>query len=445
MQETRRTFLNVSAALTAAGMLEQANAQAKSANDTVQYGVIGCGIMGSGDGDTVHKLPGAKVVAVADIYQGRLTAAKERYGANIFTTRDYRELLARPDIDAVIIATPDHWHATIAVAALKAGKDVYCQKPMVQKVADGLQIVEAEKASGRMLQVGSQGLSGMMHAKARDLIKQGVIGEVNYVESSNDRFSSIGAWQYVIPPDASPETVDWDKFIGNAPKRSFEPIRLFRWRNYRDYGTGIAGDLFVHQFSSIHFVMDTLGPVKIQSAGGLHFWKDGRDVPDMQVCLCDYPKTERHPEFHVATNVNFVSGGGSPVRGFRFVGSEGQLILEGDRAVTVTKKPKDRDVRYDFEPLPREMRDKLRAGLPAPTMEMDDRSEMKFAAPPGYSTQVVHHMNFLNSIRNRKTPVENASYGLRAAAPALLSNISLWEERTVRWDPVKMVEVRKNS
>lgn len=443
MDASRRTFLNVSAALTAAGLAQEASAQS-SANDTIEVGVIGCGIMGSGDGDTVHALPGSKVVAVADIYEGRLEASRERYGNGIFTTRDYRELLAKSNIDAVIVATPDHWHATIAIDAMKAGKDVYCQKPMVQKLSDGLAVVKAQEETGRILQVGSQGLSGIMHAKARDLIRAGTIGEVNFIQTDLDRYTALGAWQYVIPEDASPQTVDWDRFLGSAPKRPFEPIRLFRWRNYRDYGTGIAGDLFVHQFTSLQFVMETLGPTKVMATGGLHFWKDGRDVPDMMVALADYPKTDKHPEFHVASSVNFVAGSGGSGRGFRFVGSEGQLILDGDRSITVTKKPKDRDGRYDFDPLPKRLRDKLRASARRTETEIDDRSEMRFQAPPGYSTQVVHHTNWLKAIRSRQKPVEDAACGLRAAAPALLSNTSYFEQRACFWDPQTMTERRSS-
>lgn len=438
--------MTTSAALAAAGLLDDLWAQPpKSANDKVQVGIIGHGIMGSGDGETASSLPGVKVVAVADIYEGRLTNAKETYGADTFTTRDYRELLARPGIDAVIIATPDHWHATITIAALKAGKDVYCQKPMVQKLPDGLDVVKAEKDSGRILQVGSQGLSGVIHAKARDLIRAGAIGEVNMIETNEDRFSKIGAWQYVIPPDASLQTVDWETFLGKAPKRPFEPIRLFRWRNYRDYGTGVAGDLFVHQFTSIHFVMDTLGPELVLGTGGIHYWNDGRDVPDVMTGLMTYPKTAKHPEFHVSTKVNFVAGGGPGPRGFRFIGSEGQLIMEGDRAITLTKRGLQGDTRYDLDPLPKAMREKLQAEIPPVDLsKVSQNAETRFTAPAGYSTQTVHHMNWIKSIRTRQTPVENASYGLRAAAPPLLANISHFEQRACRWDPVNMVE-RKTS
>ena len=181
------------------------------------------------------------------------------WGDQLFTTRDYREVLARPDVDAVIIATPDHWHAQMAIDAMKAGKDVYVEKPMVQELDEGPAVIEAARQTNRILQVGSQRVSSIVYAKARELFKAGAIGELNLVEAWMNRNSSIGAWQYSIPPDASPATIDWDRFLGNAPKRPFEPMRLFRWRNYRDYGTGIPGDLFVHLFTGIHFVLDSLG------------------------------------------------------------------------------------------------------------------------------------------------------------------------------------------
>ena len=166
---------------------------------------------------------------------------------------------------------------------------------------------------------------------------QGAIGELNLVEAWWDRNDAIGAWQYSIPPDATPANIDWDRFIGRAPKIPFEPIRLFRWRNYRDYGTGVAGDLFVHLFSGMHFITGAIGPNRVYATGGLRFWKDGRDVPDVLLGLYDYPKTDRHPAFNLSLRVNFVDGAGES-SGFRFIGSEGIMTVDG--GVTVTKQPR---------------------------------------------------------------------------------------------------------
>src|SRR5690606_9263193 len=274
----------------------------------------------------------------ADVYDGRLVRAKEVWGNHLFTTRDYREILAREDVDAVIIAVPDHWHACIAIDAMNAGKDVYLEKPMVQKVTEGHEVIEVQKKTGRVLQVGSQRVSSIVYAKAKELLASGAIGPVNFIEARYDRNSAIGAWQYSIPPDASPQTVDWDRFLGNAPKRPFEPIRLFRWRNYQDYGTGVPGDLFVHLFSGIHFVLDSNGPTRVMSTGGLRYWLDGRDVPDVMVGIYDYPETAKHPAFNINMRVNFASGDGGG-QSFRFIGPDGVLTI--DNRVTLQRAAKE--------------------------------------------------------------------------------------------------------
>ncbi len=253
-------------------------------NDNIQIALIGAGGMGMGDTSLAVSMPGVKLVSVCDIYDGRLARAKERWGSDLFATRDYREVLARKDVDAVIIATPDHWHQRITIDALNAGKDVYCEKPMIHSIDEGPAMIEAQRRTGRTLQIGSQYVSSLVYQKAKELLSAGAIGQLNMVEAWLD-----GAWQYSIPPDASPTTIDWDRFLGSAPKVPFEPVRLFRWRNYRDYGTGVAGDLFVHLLTGLHFATGSKGPNRVYATGGLRFWKDGRDVPDVMLALLDYP------------------------------------------------------------------------------------------------------------------------------------------------------------
>src|SRR5688572_15000872 len=154
---------------------------------------------------------------------------------------------------------------------------------MVQKIEEGKTVIDAQKKTGRILQIGSQYASSVVFHKAAELIKQGAIGELNMVQAHLDRNTAIGAWQYSIPPDASPQTVDWDRFLGHAPKRPFEAVRFFRWRNYSDYGTGVAGDLYVHLLTGLHVATGALGPNRIYAAGGTRFWKDGRDAPDVML------------------------------------------------------------------------------------------------------------------------------------------------------------------
>ncbi len=443
MSTSRRTFLQTAGATS---VLAAAPAAApKGPNDKINFACIGFGIMGQGDVATAVTVPGTKLVAVADIYQGRLDLAKERYGKDIFTTRDYREILARPDIDAVIVATPDHWHQQQAIDAMKAGKDVYCQKPMVHKVEQGAAVIQAAKETGRILQVGSQRASSILYAKARDLVKQGVLGEVRMVEAFWDRNSAQGAWQYSIPPDASTTTVDWDRFLGTAPKRPFEPVRLFRWRNYQDYGTGVAGDLFVHLFTGIHYVMDSNGPNRVMTTGGLYHWKDGRDVPDLMMGIYDYPQTATHPEFNLSLRLNFLAGGGDG-SGFRFIGSEGVLDLAVGGALVLKRKPKEVEPGTTAGTFSKSTADRILKDYrekypvqPASADGMRANTEQRWVLPPGYTEQYAHHANFFEHLRSRQPVIEDPTFGLRAAGPALLSNVSYFTKKTVNWDPEKMV------
>ncbi|HYI96951.1 MAG TPA: Gfo/Idh/MocA family oxidoreductase [Bryobacteraceae bacterium] len=441
MSPSRRDFLLNTGIVGIAAPLA-AQVQPRSANDRVQIALIGAGGMGTEDALSSLAQPGVEIVAVSDVYDGRLARAKERWGNQLFTSRDYREVLARPEVDAVIIGTPDHWHAQIAVDAMNAGKDVYVEKPMVQKIQDGQKIIDAQKKNNRILQVGSQRVSSIVYQKAKDLLKNGAIGQVNMIEAWWDRNSAIGAWQYSIPPDASTATIDWDKFLGSAPKVPFQPVRLFRWRNYRDYGTGVAGDLFVHLFSGMHYIMDTLGPTKVFATGGLRFWKDGRDVPDIMLALCDYPETKTHPAFNLALRVNFVNGSGE-TSGFRFVGSEG--VVEVGNGVTVSKQPRESEPGYTIDTFPKAVQEQFlkeyREKYPAQRATADairPQAEERYTPPRGYSDHREHHRNFIESVRSRKPLIEDSTFGLRAAGPALLALNSYFEQRAIQWDPQSM-------
>ena len=170
-----------------------------SANDNINVALIGAGGMGTGDAQTARSVPGVKIVAACDLFDPRLEEAKKNFGADIFTTRDYKEILIKKDIDAVIIGTPDHWHKEIAVDALNNGKHVYCEKPMVQQISEGQAVVDAQKKSGKVLQVGSQGLSSVGNEKAKELFEAGANEQLNYVEGFWARNTPGGAWQYNLP------------------------------------------------------------------------------------------------------------------------------------------------------------------------------------------------------------------------------------------------------
>ncbi|MCU1262056.1 MAG: oxidoreductase domain protein [Bryobacterales bacterium] len=418
-----------------------------AANDRIRIATIGHGGMGSGDTRYALSVPGVELAAVCDIYDGRLTRVKELYGSQIFTTRDYREVLARKDIDAVIIATPDHWHSTISIDAMQAGKDVYCEKPMVHAISEGKAVIDAQERTGRMFQVGSQYVTSLVYRKANQLVSEGAIGTLNMVEAWLDRNTAIGAWEYSIPPDATPATVDWDRFIGSAPKRPFEPVRLFRWRNYQDYGTGVAGDLFVHLLSGLHTVTGSMGPERIISTGGLRYWKDGRDVPDVMLAMLDYPKQQAHPEFSLMLRVNFKSGVAQEQFGFRFIGSEGVMDTSMS-SLTLHKTPQEIEPGYTITTFPKAVQEtflrEYRSKYPAvpPTADgIRPESSQTFAPPPGYDAHREHHRVFYEAVRSRKRPFEDAVFGFRAAGPALLSNTSYFEKRICRWDREQLVGV----
>lgn len=426
--------------------------QAKvTANDTLQIGLIGAGIIGHYDVDTALKVPGTELVAVCDLYDGRLEYAREKWGNNIFCTRDYREVLARPDIDVVLVCTPDHWHDRISIDALQAGKHVYCEKPMVQRVQDGHAVIAAQKKSGKVFQVGSQRASSVAVAEARKQLASGIIGELTYVEAATDRWNERGAWNYSIPTDASPQTVDWDRFLGRAPKRPFDATRFFRWRNYTDYGTGVAGDLFVHLLTGLHTITGSLGPTRIFALGDINYWKDGRDAFDLVTGVMDYAKTDQHPSFQFFTRVNLSDGGGGGSY-LRFIGTEGIIdmgwndfkIRHFKRAVAPGYGGYDSYT--SFSAKQKAEFKKWYDAKYGPGQENADRTigkEIEYKAPAGYDDRLEHFTNFFESIRAGKPCVEDASFGLRAAGPSVLCNVSATKRKAILWDPVNMKVRRK--
>jgi len=413
-------------------------------NDKIRVATIGMGIMGHADTDTALKVPGVELVAVCDLYTGRLIRAKEKYGNQVFTTQDYRELLARKDIDAVIIATSDNWHARISIDAMNSGKAVYCEKPVVQKIGDGLPVIAAQKKTGKPMQVGSQRVSSIVYSKAKEVYKSGAIGQLNCVEAFYDRQSALGAWEYTMPTDGSPETVDWDRYIEGMPKMPWDPKKFFWWRNYRDFGTGVAGDLFVHLLSGIHLMTDSLGPKIIFASGQTCYWKDGRDVPDIMTAIMQYPETKEHPSFQVMLRVNFISGQGE--KGItRFIGSEGVMdMLDNGFSLTHSMMSKAPgiggwDSIYSY---PQAMQDELmkqyNLKYSAEDQKIPEVPGVEYVAPEDYDEHLEHFTNFFDGVRENKPLVEGPEFGFRAAAPTLACNDSYFQKKIINWDPVNM-------
>ena len=459
MKNQRREFLkkaggSIALATVGSGLVGSAAANTvllksgmkSQSNDKIRIGLIGAGIIGHYDTDAALTIDGVELVAACDLYTGRLEYAKEKWGKDLFTTRDYREVLARPDIDAVLICTPDHWHQRIAIDAMKAGKHVYCEKPMVQRIEDGQAIIDTQKATGKVLQVGSQRASSVAVLEAKKVLQSGVIGDLTFVSAYCDRTTAMGAWDYSIPTDASPETVDFDTFLGYAPKIPFDATRFFRWRNHSDYGTGAAGDLIVHLLTTVHTVTDSKGPNKIFSAGDLKYWKDGRDAYDVINALMTYPKTEQHDSFQVTTRVNLCDGEGKGEFGLKLVGTDGVITIGwNDYTVqTLKRDPAPGFGGYDsFTSFSAEEKKDFKKWY-VDTYGTEKgggytkNEPVRFEAPQGYDDRVDHMITFFNGVRTGSPILEDAEFGLRAAAPSLACNLSIAQEKPILWDPVGM-------
>ena len=262
-----------------------------SAPLNVSFGMIGIGMQGSALLRESVAIPGVKCVAACDLYDERHVLAKEIAGTSVPTTRAYHDLLQRKDIDCVVVAVPDHWHKQILIDAVRAGKDVYCEKPMSHSIAEGVEMVKAVHATDRIVQIGSQTVSSPLYAKAKEMIAAGAIGEVSLVELTVGRNDPTGAVEYPPPPGLSEQNLDWNRWLGDTPKRPFDPLVFARWRLWFTYGSGFAGDLMVHQISGMQFALGLNQiPDRAMAMGELVRWKDGRDVPDIHLVLFEYGK-----------------------------------------------------------------------------------------------------------------------------------------------------------
>src|SRR5437868_7935910 len=296
-------------------------AQAPAPSDTVRFGIIGTGTQGSDLLRNALKVPGAECVAVSDLYDTRLETAKTILKKNVDTAKDYRRILDSKEIDAVIVATPDHWHRRLVVEAAHAGKDVYCEKPMSHSAEDGFAMVDAVKKNNRICQIGSQRVSSIMYAKAKEIWDSGRLGQVDTIEAVWDRNSDSGAWMFPVRPYANEKTIDWKTSLGDAPKRPFDGRRFVSWRCYKDYGTGLPGDLFVHLISGINYITGVnTPPARAFSTGGIYHYKE-RDFGDLQWTIYDYPK------FQVILRCN--QNNRYEDQQFAFYGKKGTMFIRG--------------------------------------------------------------------------------------------------------------------
>lgn len=426
MELTRRTFLGSGTALAAT--------RPYAANDRIQVGVIGAGARSHELMAALMQHEGAEIVAVVDAYRGRLERALDRVKGRAKAYKTYQDILAQKSIDAVLVVTPDHWHRKLVLEAIAAGKDVYCEKPLTYRTSDGLEIVQAARAAKRIVQVGSQGMSSQSQRKAKEMIRAGKLGKVTIIRAAYNRNTASGAWIYPIPPDASPQTVDWEMFLGPAPKRPFSLERFFRWRCYEDYSGGIATDLFVHLCTTIHFLMDAKAPAKAMALGQLYRWKESRDagIPDTLNAILEYP--EGFVVNLSSTFNNQTSAEGS----FQILGTEGTLTLGGGMAFYPEMAVEDN--RWIVESWPRALEDAYYRDPKVRRTEVVDSWKPKVVEgvqqfqEQGLEATLIHLGHWLESIRSRKSYWEDALAGHRAAACAHMVNLSAHQQRLVEWD-----------
>jgi predicted dehydrogenase len=436
----RRDFIKRSAATGAGagltlGMSRRSEAAFDNAggpNGRVTLGFIGTGARAHQVLDDVMNIPGFEVVALCDAYKGRLAHAVERTKGRAKAYNNHRELLAAPGVDAVYIGTPDHLHKQQAIAALEAGKDVYIEKPLSYTVNEGVEIIAAVKKTGRILQVGSQNISSPAQIKAREIVASGRLGQITLIRATYNRNTAGGAWIYPIPPDANPQTVNWEMFLGAAPKRPFSAERFFRWRCYEDYSGGMATDLFVHVMTTIHFVMGAQAPQMVTAAGSLYRWKESRDVPDTLDAIMQYPEG-----FTVNLSGTF-NNQSSGERGIQILGTKGTLTL--GRELVFTPDNPIEDNGWIVDSWPSDLQEAYYKDPKVIAAEMPQRwdpvvieGEERWNGV-GRNSTMLHFENFLKAVRDRKQPVEDVYAGHRAAAVAHMVNLSAKQKTPVFWD-----------
>jgi predicted dehydrogenase len=439
---SRRTFLQGSALAAGSLLRPAANAialephvlsvpnRAVGANDRIRFGMIGIGMEGSGVLSSALTLPGVECVAAADLYDGRHTLAKQiTNNANLQTTRNYQELLDRKDIDCILAAVPDFWHEQVVVDACKAGKDIYCEKPMSHTVAEGFEMIRAAESNNRIVQIGAQRVSSALCAKAREMYQNGAIGEVNMVELTLGRNDPTGAWEYPPPPDLSPANFAWDVWLKDTPKIPFNPERFARWRCWRDYGTGVAGDLMVHLVSAMLFTLNWNEPPRSAfSLGGIYRWKDGRDMPDLQTVLFDYHGVPV-----------FIRLGQSTETAERatYMGPKG-ILDTGEFGIHYTPQTgKDTAPSYYDSSFPQKMReDYVREWHlqhdATPGQELI--AEQTVYAGDDWDDLRPHLWTFFEAVKSRKPNIENAVFGNHAAIACHMANESYFRKQQLFWD-----------
>jgi len=431
---SRREFLEVGAAAAGVSLVGKGLPHVPvqvAPSDTVRFGMVGVGMEGSGLLEMSINLPGVECAAACDLYDGRHTLSREITNKpDLPVTRRYQQLLENKNIDCIVSAVPDHWHMQLVVDAVNAGKDIYCEKPMSHSPADGVAMVEAQKKTGRIVQIGSQRVSSLVCAKAKELIAQGMLGDLMMVEGWLGRNDPTGSWEYPPPPDLSPQNFDWDTWQGRVPKKAFDPNTFARWRCWKEYGTGVAGDLLVHLISGMLFMLGrNEPPTQAMAMGGIRRWKDGRNMPDVHLSQFYYGG-----DLPVSMRLNL---GTEMQETYRFHGAKGLLEVTGNSLSFSPQSGKDMYPSYYTGSYPRAMREAYEAQWHKdndPQLGHEPMPESISFRAPDYDDQRPHLQAFFDAVRTRKPVVEDAVFGHNAALACHMANESYFRKAAVTWD-----------
>jgi predicted dehydrogenase len=415
MSYSRRDFMKHSSAAVAALAAERAVA----ASDQVTIGWIGTGSRGDYLMQRMYAQNAgrAQVVAVCDAYTGNLARAKDRVqtiGKNTPKTyADYHELLADPSIDVVFISTPEHLHYPMFMAAIKAGKNIYVEKPLAHTIEEGFEMVKAAEKAGKVVQVGTQNRSNSLYIKAKEMVAEGMIGEIHYVRAFwyRNSLEDNPAWRYKIPSDASEANTDWKRFLEGAPKHAWDSHRFYQWRLYWDYSGGISTDLLVHQTDITNFVCGKTVPVSCMASGGIDRWtsNDDRDVPDTLSAVYDYAD-----RFHI--NYSCYFGNDHFGYGEQFMGNEGTIEVLNRQIL-------------NFYP------EKFNG---KPPEKVAARKEINMNLPGNDNNAVESHiLNFLEAVRGNGKVIAPPEIGQQAAISGHMATLSLRNNKKAYWDDKK--------
>ncbi len=381
------------------------------ANERLKVGVIGCGGMANSHMDALLKMQqtdNVEITAVCDIYTKRLEAAAAKTGAMAY--KDYPGLLARKDLDYVLIATPEHWHYQMVIDALDAGKHVYVEKPMTHTIEQAKEVVKRVDANSLKLQVGVQGMSDESYEVAHQYIQDGALGKIVMAQTDYSRNYTGDFWAYKIDNDAQPGVnLNWEAWLGPAPKRPWDPRRFFQWRRYWDYSGGIATDLFIHRVTRILKSVGLTFPEFVAATGGTWNFVDSvAEIPDTFNMLCDYP-------------------GGPTVALISSLANDTPIehVIRGHRATL-----KFTSSGFVITPQRTSTKDVIN---PVPGSTTDEKGRLVYKKK-GAEDITLHHRNLIAAIRSGEELHCDAALGYYGVVVSMMGVRSFRERSYLRWD-----------